>query len=183
MLRLPLRYILPALFLPLTAALLFLGRQQMAGIGWGVWDGPPPRPTEIAFALSVPAGVAAIPGVLLFGIAASSLHHPDNSAWPEVFGYAYLAIFVFFQWFFIGRWLDRKRSPASPTSSPPLSRTRLVFYFASLCCLIFFATIGVSRVIHQGWMSTWIQGAGITAWSLIGIIVIVFRLRGSFARS
>jgi len=93
----------------LTTALYFVGRLQQRGIDPGYWDGPPPRSIEIAMALNIPAGIAAIPVGLLFEFATGGCEHASRATWHEAASYLYIAAFVFGQWFLIGRWYDRRR--------------------------------------------------------------------------
>jgi hypothetical protein len=78
MLRVSYRYVFPLLALMVTAALYFAGRRQQQGIEPASWDGPPPRPIEIAIALNIPGAIAALPGGLLFELATGGLDHPSR---------------------------------------------------------------------------------------------------------
>jgi hypothetical protein len=177
-LRIQFRYLLPLLFLPLTAALISAGRQQQQGIDVGNWDGPPPRPFEIAVAINLPAGIAAVPGGLLFEFAAGGSEHRRDSNWRNAFGYSYFLAFVFGQWFLVGRWFDRRNEllPSSTTRSVSL-RSSNVVHVTALVGSLFFICFGIWHILHSGWMSSWISGAGITAWGSIAAIAITFRLR------
>jgi hypothetical protein len=177
MLRIPFRYLLPLLVVMLTAALYFVGRQQQQGIDLRSWDGPPPRPIEIAVALNVPAVIAALPGGLLLELATGGIDHLPRARWYEIINYSYLAAFVFGQWFLIGRWLDRRRGLVPPSSSRSVPSGSRIVHVVALLGSLFFVCFGILLILHSGWMSSWISGAGITAWSSIATIVLVLRLR------
>lgn len=165
------------LFLPLSAALFFVGHQQQRGIEVGSWDGPPPRPTEIAVALNIPAGIAAIPGGFLLELVTGGFGHARRAWWQDAVGYFYLALFVLAQWFVIGRWVDHRRGllPSSNAASP--LKTSKIVHVTALVGSLFFASFGIWHISQRSWMSSWISGAGITAWGSIAAIAIIFRLR------
>lgn len=174
--RIPCRHVLPLLALLLTAALIFVGREQERP--WHGADGPPPFPIEIAGAINVPAGVAALPGALLYLFVADRIDHSTPAGWREVLGEIYFGFFVFGQWFFIGRWVDRHRGLMPARSAKWRPSRSLIIY--ALVGSVVFAIFGILRMIYSGWMSTWIPGASILGWSLIAIVFLIFRLRRSF---
>lgn len=180
MLRIPFRYLLPLLVVILTAALYFVGRQQQQGIDLRSWDGPPPRPIEIAVALNVPAVIAALPGGLLLVLGTGGIAHLPRARWYETVGNSYLAAFVFGQWFLIGRWLDRRRGLVPSSSSRLVPRGSRIVHVAALLGSLFFVWFGIWRMLHSGWMSSWIPGAGITVWGSIAAIALALRLRRLF---
>jgi hypothetical protein len=180
-LRIHFRYLLPLLFLPLSAALFFVGRQQRRGIEVGSWDGPPPHSTEIAsMALNIPAGIAAIPGGLLLELITGGFGRAHRAEWQDAVGYFYLAVFVFEQWFLIGRWLDRRRGLVRFSTSRWIPRNSRIVNAVALLGSLFFTCFGIWQMRHSGWMSSWIPGAGITAWGLIAAIASTLRLRWLF---
>jgi hypothetical protein len=101
MLRIPYRFALPALIVLLSAALCFEGRQPQQGIdaNANAWDGPPPRPLEIAMALNIPAGIAALPGGFLLESVTGGFGSGRRAKWQDAVGYLYSAVFAFGQWF------------------------------------------------------------------------------------
>ena len=50
----------------------------------------------------------------------------------------------------------------------------------ALVGLLFFICFGIWHMLHNGWTSTWITGAGIAAWGSIASIAVVLRLRWLF---
>jgi hypothetical protein len=177
MLRIPYRFVLPVLIVILSAALGFEGRRQQQGIDLGSWDGPPPRSLEIAMALNIPAAIAAIPGGLLLELVTGSFGRARRAEWQDVVGYFYLAVFVFGQWFGIGRWFDRRWGVLYMSSALSRPRGSKIVHAAALIGALFFVCFGILHMLHSGWMSSWIPGAGLTAWGSIAAIVVILRLR------
>ena len=180
MIRIPYHYVLPLSAVMLTTALYFVGPLQQRGIEPGYWDGPPPRSIEIAMALNIPAGIAAIPVGLLFEFATGGFEHASRATWREAASYLYTAAFVFGQWFLIGRWYDRRRGLLPPSSTIPVVRTSRIVHVVALVGSLFFICFGIWHMLHNGWTSTWITGAGIAAWGSIASIAVVLRLRWLF---
>lgn len=183
--RLPLRYLLAALGLCLTGLLFFAGQQQRQRLekaGWSManWDGPPPRPTEIAQAFSVPAEIAALPGFLLLAAALHATSDITRLGRYDALLEIYLGVFVFGQWFLIGRWVDRRRGLLPPPASKLPANFSCFLYVAAILGSLSFVCFGVFLMVHSGWMSTWIPGAGVTAWSLIATALLVPPLFRSF---
>jgi len=164
----------------LTTALYFVGRLQQRGIEPGYWDGPPPRSIEIAMALNIPAGIAAIPVGLLFEFATGGFEHASRATWHEAASYLYIAAFLFGQWFLIGRWYDRRRGLLPPSSTIPVVRTSRIVHVVALVGSLFSFALESGNMLHNGWTSTWITGAGIAAWGSIASIAVVLRLRWLF---
>jgi len=176
--RIHFRYLLPLVFLPLSATLFLIGHQQQRGIEVGSWDGPPPRPTEIAVALNIPAGIAAIPGGLLLELATGGFGPARRRTWwQDGVGHFYLALFVVGQWFVIGRWVDLRRGLLPSSNAASALKASKIVHVTALVGSLFFAGFGVWHISQSGWMSSWISGAGITAWSSIAAIAFIFRLR------
>jgi hypothetical protein len=180
MIRIPYRYVLPLSAVMLTTALYFVGRLQQRGIEPGYWDGPPPRSIEIAMALNIPAGIAAIPVDLLFEFATGGFEHASRATWHEAAGILYIAAFVFGQWFLVGRWYDRRRGLLPSSSTIPVLRTSRIVHVVALVGSLLFICFGIWHMLHNGWTSTWITGAGIAAWGSIASIAVVPRLRWLF---
>jgi hypothetical protein len=181
MLRISYRYVLPLLALMVTAALYFAGQRQQQGIEPASWDGPPPRPIEIAIALNIPAAIAALPGGLLFELATGGLDHPSRTGWHEIIGNFYLAAFVFGPWFMIGRWLDRRRDPLPSSRTRSVLKSSRIILVAALGGSLFFVCFGIWHMNLSGWTSTWIQGAGVTTWGSIAAFIFALHLRRLFA--
>jgi len=181
MLRSRLKYIVPVCALALTAALLLDGyfeerkREQV----WGPissWDGPPPRGIELAMALNAPAVVPASAGLIAIALTTHVLERESIPWWVEVPLAVYFCALVLAQWIFIG-WLlgrDRKVPSASPDRSLGL---RLFLNALGIVVSLGFLSFGIYDMKTSGWMSTWIPGAGIAAWSLAAAAAFAFRLR------
>ncbi len=131
-------------------------------------------------ALNIPAGIAAIPVDLLFEFATGGFEHASRATWHETASYPYIAAFVFGQWFLIGRWYDRGRGSLPPSSTIPVLRTSRIVHVVALVGSLLFICFGIWHMLHNGWTSTWITGAGIAAWGSIASIAVVLRLRWLF---
>jgi hypothetical protein len=173
-----LKYLLPIFAWSLTAGLLFAGHHQERAIeawgGYSAWDGPPPSAYEIAFALNLPAMLLATPGALLLGWT-GILDRATLARWQEVLLAAYFSLFVVAQWAFVGRWLSQPRkSIRSPGKNFGLS---LFIHSLGILVSLCIAWFGVVNVKHSGWMSSWIRGAGMIAWSVIITAFLTARIR------
>jgi hypothetical protein len=100
-----------------------------------------------------------------------------RAEWQDDVGYFYLAVFVFGQWFLIGRWLDRRRGLVRFSTSRWIPRNSRIVNAVALLGSLVFTCFGIWQMRHSGWMSSWIPGAGITAWGLIAAIASTLRLR------
>jgi len=134
-------------------------------------------------ALNILAGIAAIPVGLLFEFATGGFEHASRATWHETASYPYIAAFVFGQSFLIGRWYDRGRGSLPPSSTIPVLRTSRIVHVVALVGSLFFICFGIWHMLHNGWTSTWITGAGVAAWGSIASIAVVLRLRWLFRSS
>jgi len=115
-------------------------------------------------ALNIPAGIAAIPVDLLFEFATGGFEHASRATWHEAASILYIAAFVFGQWFLIGRWYDRRRGLLPSSSTIPVLRTSRIVHVVAFVGSLLFICFGIWHMLHNGWTSTWITGAGIAAW-------------------
>lgn len=180
MVRIRLRYLVPLCALGLTAALVLAGYQEerIREQVWGPpssWDGPPPRGYDLAFALNAPAVLAAAPLVLLVEVTTHILDRESLPWWTEALLGIYFSIFVLAQWILIGRWLGRPQKLGSATPAGSIGR-RVFINVLGIVVSLGFAWFGIIRMKESGWMSTWIPGAGITAWALSAVTILTLRL-------
>ncbi len=63
---------------------------------------------------------------------------------------------------------------------PPPRSIEIAMALVALVGLLFFICFGIWHMLHNGWTSTWITGAGIAAWGSIASIAVVLRLRWLF---
>lgn len=173
-----LKYLAPVFALVFTALLLIEGHQQEREIegwgGYGAYDGPPPSGYEFAKALNLPAVLAAAPGALLLASTLEIVGAPTFGPWQGIVIGGYLSLFVVAQWVFIGRWLGRAHKPIQPATK----RLGLLLFVHAigilflLCC----ACWGVVSIERSGWMSSWISGAGLIAWSIVIATFVAVRI-------
>lgn len=175
-----LKYLVPILALCLTAVLLFGGHYQEREIeawgGYSSWDGPPPSAYEIAFDLNLPAMLLATPTALLLGWMLGILDQATLARWQEVLIYIYFSLFVVTQWVLVGRSLSQpQKSIRFPGKNFGFS---LFIHSLGILASLFLSWFGVVTIKHSIWMSSWIRGAGMIAWSIIITIFLAARIRG-----
>lgn len=134
-------------------------------------------------ALDIPASIAAIPGGLLLESITGGLGRTRRAEWQDAVGYLYLAVFVFGQWFLIGRWIDRRWGILRTPNARLIPRGSKVVHAAALAGSLFFICFGIWRTLHSGWTSSWIPGAGLTAWGSIATMATILHLRRLFPSS
>jgi len=110
---------------------------------------------EIAMALNIPAGIAAIRVDLLFEFAMGGFEHASRATWHEAASILYIAAFVFGPWFLIGSWYDRRRGLLPSSSTIPVLRTSRTVHVAALVGSLLFICLGIWHMLHNGWTSTW----------------------------
>jgi hypothetical protein len=186
MVRIRLKYLVPICGLGLTTVLILAGYQEQHHREevWGPpssWDGPPPRGIETATAVNAPAVLAAVPGLLVVAFTTHILDRESLPWWADALIGTYFSIFVLAQWILIGRWIERHQKLRSPTPAGPVGLVliNVLGIAVSLGCL----WLGIDRIKHSGWMSTWIPGAGVVVWSLVALTVLSLRLRRVLAFS